>query len=174
MQIHIEPAHPAQPAQPAQPMQLHIEPAQPDQAEQIHHLVQETITQVYTRYYHQQAVAFFQDLHTLESIQADIQAGRVWVVELDAHLVATGTVLGDEILRMFVLPNLQHQGIGSKMMEHLEGIVAQTHKSAQLSASFPAFNLYLHRGYQVVRGNNRPVKDNHILFFLTMEKQLKG
>ncbi len=148
-----------------------IRQASEGELDRIHHIVQNTIRSVYPKYYHEEAVEFFLGFHSLEAIKNDIEDRHVWVIEKDGSLIGTGTVLGNGISRMFVDPDRQRQGFGSKLLEELELVVSKDHASAQVDASLPAFNLYLRRGYQVLSGNELDVENQRVLFYLSMEKK---
>ena len=76
-----------------------------DDAESVHKLVQETIRTVYSDYYEPAIVDGFCRLHNLDAIASDIELGKVLVLESGGCVVATGTLDGEHITRVFVLKN---------------------------------------------------------------------
>lgn len=107
-----------------------------------------TIKAIYPKFYPTGAVDFFLQHHTDERIIEDIKAGKVYILQLDNdEYVGTVTVDGNEIKRLFVLPEYQHQGHGRTLMDHAEIVIAQDYSEIVLDASLPAKNMYRKRGY---------------------------
>lgn len=108
----------------------------------------ETINAVYPHYYPEGAVKFFLEHHSSEHIAKDIEEGNVWLLLTDEGVPAgTVTVNGCEINRLFVLPEYQGKGYGKALLDHAEKLIAAEYQVIKLSASFPAKNIYLKRGY---------------------------
>ena len=111
-------------------------------------ITEDTIKAVYPHYYPEGAVKFFLDHHSSEHIAKDIIEGNVWLMLTDEGKPAgTITVNGCEINRLFVLPEYQGKGYGKALLDHAEKLIAAEHQVIKLSASFPAKNIYLKRGY---------------------------
>lgn len=111
-------------------------------------ITQTTIKEVYPKYYPAGAVDYFLQHHTDERIIEDIKAGKVYILQLDNdEYVGTVTVDGNEIKRLFVLPDYQHKGHGRALMDHAEIVIAQNYHEIILDASLPAKNIYRKRGY---------------------------
>ena len=107
-----------------------------------------TIKAIYPKYYPGGTVDFFLQHHTDEKIIDDIKAGKVYILQLDNdEYVGTVTVDGNEIKRLFVLPEYQHKGHGRALMDHAEIVIAQDYHEIVLDASLPAKSIYRKRGY---------------------------
>ena len=111
-------------------------------------IVQDTIGAVYPRYYPAGAVRFFREHHSREKIAGDIEAGAVYLIGDEGAPAGTVTVSGDEICRLFVLPQRQGNGYGRALLDFAEGLVARRYASARLDTSLPAKAIYLKRGYR--------------------------
>lgn len=111
-------------------------------------ITQNTIRQVYPRYYPAGAVEFFLNHHSDERIEADIAAGKVYLLEEDGVPAGTVTVNGDEIGRLFVLPSRQRCGLGRAMLDFAEEMIMKQYDTVVLDASFPAKGIYRKRGYR--------------------------
>ena len=142
------------------------------EADAVFSLVQETIQKIYPRFYSPDEVLFFRQLHNKEAIARDILAGAVYGLFWRNRLVGTGTCQGRHIARLFIAPDLQGQGIGSKLLEYLEGEIARTEDCALLDASKPAELFYRGRGYQIVRQEQWPLESGDALVWNVMEKKL--
>jgi GNAT superfamily N-acetyltransferase len=111
-------------------------------------ITQETINAVYPRYYPAGAVEFFLQHHCDDNIINDIKHGKVYILQNDFdEYVGTVTVDENEIHRLFVLPEFQHQGYGRALMDHAEIVIAQNYNEVLIDASLPAKGIYRKRGY---------------------------
>ena len=90
----------------------YIKAAESD-TEEILMIVQDTIRAIYPRYYPQEVVDFFCELHSRENICKDIAAGFVGVLRDDDGIVGTGCYKDDHITRVYVKPEYQGKGYGS-------------------------------------------------------------
>ncbi len=106
-----------------------------------------TINAVYPHYYPKGAVDFFIQHHCEENILRDIMAGEVYLINEGSNDVGTVTVNGNEINRLFVLPEFQGKGYGRCLMEFAEKLIAEKYDCAELSASLSAKPKYLKNGY---------------------------
>ena len=153
-----------------------IRTAVPADVEAIHAIVQASIQDAYPPCYGRAEVAAFCRLHDEGSIAADVRSGRVRVVCASGRIVGTGTLDGNHITRVFVLPEEQGKGYGTQIMDALER-AAKPYGTAVLDTSIPAKAIYLHRGYRV-SGMETWHVDAHACFpafkldYETMEKDL--
>ena len=111
-------------------------------------ITQATIGAVYPRYYPAGAVDFFRRHHSDGRIRADIAAGKVFLLSDGGAAVGTVTVDGDEIRRLFVLPEHQRKGFGKALLGFAEREILSAHDAIRIDASLPAKGLYLKRGYR--------------------------
>lgn len=140
--------------------------------EQIWELVQTTIIEVYPKYYPKEVVDFFCELHCKEKIREDICQGNVSVLLVNDRLVGTGSYQDNHITRVYVHPDFQGKGYGSRIMEALEGEIALTYGKVYLDASLPASHLYEKRGYRTIKHEKWKVENGVILVYEVMEKFL--
>ena len=113
----------------------------------IYRVVHETIEEIYPKYYRDEVVAFFHDWHSEEKIAADISAGKVYAIEENGTVVATGTADCDCVTRLFVLPDCQGKGCGSALMDFLERKIIEKYGVVKIDSSLPAGKFYHRRGY---------------------------
>lgn len=138
--------------------------------EEILRIVQDTIRTIYPRYYPQEVVDFFCELHCRENIFKDIEAGFVGVLRVDGRIVGTGSYQDDHITRVYVKPEYQGRGYGSYIMQCLENEIGAKYDIAYLDASLPASHLYEKRGYQTLRHEKWDVENGRILVYEIMSK----
>src|SRR5207244_3812103 len=74
---------------------------------QLVRLISETIGISYAEVYPPRAVQFFKDFHSEKKIADRSKTGTTLVIEEDGELMATGSLVGGEILAVFVHPRLQ-------------------------------------------------------------------
>lgn len=145
-----------------------------DHLETVVGLVRGTIRAVYPAYYPSGAVDFFLAYHSDEAILSAIQRGEVYLFEEGGEFVATGSAEGNYLTRLFVRVERQGEGIGSSVMDFLEGLAFREHDEARLDASLPAVGMYLKRGYEVARSFCKPVLRDHYLCYFDMRKPRPG
>ncbi|MBE6839445.1 MAG: GNAT family N-acetyltransferase [Ruminococcus sp.] len=115
--------------------------------ETVKSITEQTIKAVYPHYYPDGAVEFFLEHHSDENIKSDIEKGRVYLYLEDNAAVGTVTVKENELCRLFVLPEYQGKGYGSKLLSFAENKISENHSAVVLAASLPAKSVYLRRGY---------------------------
>ncbi len=131
-----------------------------------------TINAVYPHYYPAGAVDFFLAHHSGENILRDIEAGLVYLAVADEKAVGTVTVSGDEINRLFVLPESQGQGFGVSLLRFAENMVAEHFGTARLDSSLPAKTLYAKMGYMVIKSDRIKTDNGDYLCYDTMIKRV--
>lgn len=112
--------------------------AKEDLASEIYELVHGTIEEIYTKYYSGEAVGFFLELHSEESILKDISEEKVYAVTFEQEVIGTGTLDGNHIRRLFVSPQFQGRGIGTLLMDFFESEIIKTYGAVYLDSSLPA------------------------------------
>ena len=140
-------------------------------AQQVWQLVQDTIKTVYPKYYLNDAVEFFRELHSIERIKADIESGFVRVLTVDDAIVGTGSVSENHITRLFVSPEYQGRGCGSYMMYCIEDEISPNYSTACLDSSLPAARFYDKKGYKTVR-HEEITAGGSILVYEIMQRYL--
>ena len=142
-------------------------------SEQITMLVQNTIRTVYPKYYPQEVVDFFCNLHNQENILKDIKSGLVGVLIKDNEIVGTGCYRDNHITRVYVIPQHQRRGYGSYIMQCLENEIELNYDRAILDASLPASMMYEKRGYKTIKHEKWEVGNGAVLVYEIMEKGLR-
>lgn len=111
-------------------------------------LVRKTIEAVYPKYYPAGAVNFFLAHHKPEKILADIEAGKVYVLEEDGVIAGTITIYVNGIARLFVEPSRQGCGLGRQLMDFAENMIFEYSETVRIDSSLPAKSMYIKRGYK--------------------------
>ena len=141
--------------------------------ERLSFIVQNTIKKSYTDFYPEEAIDYFLELHSITNMKKDIPKGFTLVLELEKEILATGSIVENEIKRVFVLPRYQGRGFGKKIMAKLEeAALNKGFNRVNLCASLPSKDFYLYLGYKIVQFNYIGVKNNEKLEYYDMEKEL--
>ena len=147
--------------------------AEEKHAQRIFEIVQTSIKAVYPRYYPQAVVDMFCELHSIENINADIKNGDVWILSDGNRIFGTGCFKGYHMTRVYVAPEYQGMGYGSAIMQNLEEEIAEQYDFAELDASLPACVMYEKRGYKTVKHKSISVKDDAVIVYEIMRKELR-
>ncbi len=120
--------------------------------EELRGLIHRTIDARYRGVYPEAAVAFFKGYHSGERILERIRYAAVVVLERENRLIGTGSLVGDEILGVFVSPDHQGRGYGRRIMATLEARARERNLPAvTLSVSLPAVPFYRALGYTMLK-----------------------
>lgn len=143
-----------------------------EKAEEVTELAAKVISEVYPLYYPQGAVAFFLAFHSRSQIEKAMNREEIYLMTVNGTVVGTGSIRGNEICRLFILPASQRQGYGSRMMDWLEERISMQYSSVKVDASFPAEHMYLKRGYLIKDYEQIRTETGDYLCYHRMEKTL--
>ena len=147
--------------------------AKVEMADAIRNILHTTIRTVYPQYYPKEVVDFFCGHHSREHVIEGIASGNMGVLTDGEAMVGTGCYDGNHITGVYVLPNYQNRGYGSRMMDCLEAEISKKYDTVRLDASLSAVFLYEHRGYKTVGHGIYELQNNVKLVYEIMEKNLK-
>ncbi len=136
-------------------------------------LIDRTIDACYVDCYCAEAVQFFKDYHNEQMILRDAAEGFTIVLDRGGQILGTGTLVDDEIKRVFIDPAFQKQGLGRLLMQDLEQRAAASGIGVvKLDASLPAKLFYDEIGYVTTEKTFREVGNSRRLDFFRMRKAL--
>ena len=78
-----------------------IKKARLDQTDKINEIVSKTIKEIYPKYYLNEIVDFFLELHNYNNINNDILKGNTYVIGCEATILGTGTINQNTISRVY-------------------------------------------------------------------------
>ena len=142
-------------------------------ADMINNVLCTSIRTVYPKYYPREVVEFFCRLHSREHILEGIASGNMGVVVDGDTIIGTGCYDGNHVTGVYVLPDFQKQGCGSKIMDRLEAEISKKYDTVILDASLAAVCLYEHRGYKTIGHGIYELENGVKLVYEIMEKKLK-
>ena len=151
--------------------QLEIRKARLEQTDVISEIVSKTIKEVYSKYYSDEVVDFFLELHNRDNIHNDILKDNTYVIGCGDAIFGTGTMNQNTISRVYVTPNHQHEGIGTNLMDYLEKEIIKNYSHVNIDASLPAAEFYRKRGYEFLRQEEYSVANGKLLSYSIMRKR---
>ena len=96
---------------------------------------------------------------------------EIYLVMAQENMIGTGSIQKNEICRLFILPEYQGRGYGSRLMNLLEERIFENYPKVHVDASFPAESMYLKRGYQIVSYEKIEAENGDFRCYHTMEKR---
>lgn len=136
-------------------------------------LVHRTIAICYPGHYCLEAVRFFANYHSEQAILQDAREGCTLVLDRAGRILGTGTLVGDEIKRLFIEPGLQRHGLGRLIMQRLEAkAMSLGIGTVRLDASLPAKAFYDSLGYATLEETFLRVENDRRLDYFRMHKTL--
>ena len=128
---------------------MHIRAFRDDDLGELHSMICSTIEQCYRGVYSQKMVDFFKEYHSQNNIRTDASLGQTIVAVHNGSIVGSGTILGNNIRRVFVLPDQQGKGIGGRIMTDLEQKARQGRLNVvELDSSIVSVDFYHRLGYE--------------------------
>jgi GNAT superfamily N-acetyltransferase len=139
----------------------------------LHRMICDTIDVSYSGVYPVRAVQFFKEYHSEEKIMERSQAGEVLIIERGGFIVATGVLVGNEILGVFVKSSEQGQGYGKTIMSEPERRArAKGLSEVVLSVSLPSRKFYENLEYKVLVNCSLDVDEGQHLDYWPARKTL--
>jgi len=133
---------------------MRIRKFQREDAQRVSRLIRKALLEVNSMDYPKKVIDFMCDRFTPRNLIEISSRRDIYVIVHESKVLATGSLSGHEIMTVFVDPGFQGKGIGTKMMDFLEGIaVKKSHMSVKLSSSITAHVFYKKRGYRDLRVN---------------------
>lgn len=149
---------------------MEIRKAEAADADVIYSLVQDSIKHAYGKYYNADELQFFIDWHVKEAVTNDINKGAVYVLTDGADVLATCTVDGSYITRLFVDKAHMRRGCGSFILQFIEKQLLDEYGYCLLATSIPAKEFYLKRGYGIIDKQEVEIKDGVFMQYEVMKK----
>ena len=141
--------------------------------EAVRELIHYTINVSYSPVYPPRAVQFFKDFHSEAKIIERHQKGEILVVEKEGKIIGTGSIVGADILGVFVNPDFQHQGYGKSLMQELEKkALVNGLSGVALGVSLPSRRFYESLGYEIIRDRTIDVGEGQRLDYWDAKKTL--
>lgn len=142
-------------------------------AKRVYEIVQETVKEIYPKYYLGEIVDMFCEFHNEENIMKDIEEGNTYILTTEDGVIGTGTINENHITRVYVLPRYQRRGCGTFIMKKLEKIISEKYDYSDIDASLPACKLYSKLGYKTIDHGMWECANGVIQVYEIMKKDFK-
>ncbi len=142
-------------------------------AKRVYEIVQETVKEIYPKYYLREIVDMFCEFHNEENIMKDIEEGNTYILTTEDGVIGTGTINENHITRVYVLPRYQGRGCGTFIMKKLEKIISEKYDYSDIDASLPACKLYSKLGYKTIDHGMWECANGVIQVYEIMKKDFK-
>ncbi len=127
-------------------------------------MIHSTIDYSYPTVYPGRAVIFFKEYHSEKKILDRYQKGKVLVIKNNDSIVATGSIVENEISGVFVAPANQGSGLGQSIMSELEHLAKEMGVSEiEIHSSLPAKQFYQKLNYTLLAKAHLDVGDGQHL-----------
>jgi len=153
--------------------EIQIRPMKQADLQSVYVLIQNTIQLSYHKVYPVEAIEFFKNYHTKESIWNDAIEGYTAIAESNSKILGMGTLLSTSIRRVFVDPLHQHKGIGKFIVQELERkAVSEKLPALDLDSSLISRQFWESLGFILQKEDFIPVRNGKKLIFYRMAKTL--
>ncbi|HTY73997.1 MAG TPA: GNAT family N-acetyltransferase [Candidatus Nanoarchaeia archaeon] len=139
----------------------------------VKNLIDSTIDVIYS-YYPIEFINYWKNsFHSEERILAEARQGLIIVAELNKRIVGTGTLIGKEISRVFVMTKFHRKGIGKLIMSNLE-LRAKKDKVevVYLTSTAVSKAFYESLGYSTIEGEIFSAEDSLVVGYFRMKKTI--
>ena len=146
---------------------------EPEDLVQVKNLIDNTIDVIYS-YYPVEFINYWKsNVHSEERILTEARQGCIIVAELNKKIVGTGTLLGKEITRVFVMTKFQRKGIGKLIMSNLESRAKKDKvEVVYLTSTAVSKAFYESLGYSTIEGEIFSAQDSIVIGYFRMKKTL--
>ena len=139
----------------------------------VRELILSTIDTCYSGCYPPRAIEFFKQYHSDANIFERAEKGYTVIGESDGRVVATGTIVENHICAVFIIRSAQRQGLGRKIMEHLENrALSEGLNEITLDVSLPSRQFYERLGYRLSEDTHIDVGEGQSLDYWKAHKPL--
>ncbi len=154
------------------PASLTLRPFEPSDAEAVSQLIVDNLWHVNVRDYGEAVVTELARFYAPEGVRHYAQAGEMIVARIGPTLVGTATLQQARVRNVFVSPLCHGQGIGRRLMAHLEDAARrQGLTTLALRAGLGAVAFYQKLGYTPMGLREAPLGEA-VLKSMEMEKTL--
>jgi putative acetyltransferase len=136
-------------------------------------LIDNTIDICYSAYYPKEAVQYFKEYHCNKNILKGAAKRWTIILEDNNHIIGTGTIIDNHIMRVFVNPKFQKRGLGKFIMNKLEDkAISSRVNKVKLDASLPSKKFYDTLGYKTCEKAYVKLENGKKLHYYKMNKTL--
>lgn len=121
-------------------------------ARQLSDLIKECLLKNNSKDYPETVITFMSNHFTSEQLIKNSKERDVFVAFEDEIILGTASLKENIILTVFVSPNIQNRGFGSKLMEKVENLAKENgYKEVKIPSSLTSLEFYKRRGYKKIK-----------------------
>lgn len=143
-------------------------------SETVFRIREQSIKSAYPKYYPRGAVAWFLSPDNSGYIADDAEYGKVYVLETDAGIVGTVTIDGNELKRLFVLPEMQGRGYGSALVSFAEERIFAGFDRVLVDVALSSRKFYEKLGYSFVSAEEFASERGDVICWHIMQKRKRA
>jgi GNAT superfamily N-acetyltransferase len=145
----------------------------PSDLKVVKELVDKTMEVNYRGFFCEEVMEYFNRFHGDVNVLQVAILGQTIVAEKDGRILGTGSIIDDYILRVYIDPAYQRQGVGRLVMAALEQWAASRgKKKVRLRATDISRSYYEKIGYTVMEKNLEETENGKELVYYLMEKDV--
>ena len=145
----------------------------PSDLKAVKELIEKTVDTNYKDFFCREIMEYFGQFHGDVNVLQVAIKGYAVVAEKGDKILGTGSLIDDYILRVYVDPACQKQGVGKMIMAVLEKLAsARGKKKVRLRATDISKSYYQKLGYVTIEKNLEGVENGKELVYYLMEKQI--
>lgn len=150
-----------------------VRPIEESEIKVVFELVKNTLQISYHNVYPVEAINYFEEYHSFEHMLKDSVNGYTVVAVFNNNIVGTGTLVDNNIRRVFIRQEYQKRGVGKIIARELEKkAINNMHGRISLSASPISREFWESLGFKVEKHEYGIVKNGKILEYYDMGKEL--
>jgi len=120
----------------------------PEDAEEVSNVIRRALALINSKDYQEDQIKSMIEKFSPQAVLERSQKRSMFVTIIDFKIVATGSLQNDTIYSLFVDPDYNGIGIGTKLMEYLEKLARSNHvKVLKVPSSITAIGFYSQLGY---------------------------
>jgi len=105
-------------------------------------------------------------------MEADIPKGTTLLMVKKGIVIGTGSIVGNEIKRMFVVREEQGKGYGGMQLAEFERRASEAYSDVVLDASLGSYEMYRHLGYSLLEYIPMQLPAGEYLCYFRMSKNI--
>lgn len=127
---------------------MEIRKFRPEDANEVSNVIRRALALINIKDYPEDHIKSMIEKFSLQAVLKRGQKRSMFVVVIDFKIVATGSLQNDTIYSLFVDPDYNGRGIGTKLMEKLEDLAKNNHvKVLKVPSSITAIGFYTRLGF---------------------------
>ncbi len=123
-----------------------------DDAKEVSHIIRRCLREVVSKDYPKKVIASLCDFFTPSLLIKNLKDRHIFVAVENDKVIGTASLKDDTTFTVFVNPDIHGKGVGSKLMDKVEGLAKKNgYKIIKVPSGFSSVEFYERRGYKKIR-----------------------